>query len=610
MSKAASSLEQLCNLREVRSLRKMQDSSCIVQLLDAIFIHGIGSFLVFELMDCDLLAFLRSYQKRQMVIPEEIVSRIMYRTICALAKIHSAGYFHRDLKPENILINRREGVAKLCDFGLVRDMRSTSPLTPYIATRWYRSPEMLLESGDYGPPVDMWAVGCIMIEILQCRPIFEGKDNSETFQQIVEKLGGFDRNSAGSLGGGVWNRGIHQLNQHQKFIPLYEKAASRFCRTSMSGLTDHIQRRMSPEAVDMIARLLTFDPDRRLNAFDALNHPFFAKARALEPECAHILRPAACPVSINKRLLSVPGVVPPVNAPEQIVVQSLAPPSKPARPLAGPTISTVSTMMPSSACSSSAGSPVSQYKRSPAPPSPAAPPAQILSPGGPSLSCLSSSYLSSVSSSATNSLRQVAAGVLSQTSSAIPQVPTLSRRLSNPLPVTTSAMSIQPPASRIAPRLLPPLSSSVPSAPSRPQVLRTGTTLQAPHIPNRPIIGVSKSINPSYSAHSLEASALSASASVPCVRRNNPQVRAYMNGIYDGMLVSKTLQMPEMRIENGQQETNHGYSSNEAYSTQIHSKSLYEDHNKNVPLQQSYLHHHHNINCHPNHSLVGDCDLA
>eukprot|EP00388_Colpodella_angusta_P028147 GDKK01011556.1.p1 GENE.GDKK01011556.1~~GDKK01011556.1.p1 ORF type:complete len:912 (-),score=300.59 GDKK01011556.1:129-2864(-) len=289
MTEAAGSLEQLLKLREVRSLQKMSDNPCVVQLIDALYLPDSGSFLIMELMDCDLLAFLRHYAQSRTHVPEEVVARIMYRVFSALARLHQSGYFHRDMKPENILVNK-DGVAKLCDFGLVRDMRSTSPLTSYIATRWYRSPEMLLEAQDYGPPVDMWAAGCIMLEVLQCRPIFEGKDNLETFQEVIEKVGGFDNKavpiSAATGGGGEWLQGEYLVRKNSKFSKIYEQARARFKKSNGSGLIGHIKRDLSSEAVNLIARLLTHDPSKRLTAAQALAHPFCARARAEDPQCA------------------------------------------------------------------------------------------------------------------------------------------------------------------------------------------------------------------------------------------------------------------------------------------------------------------------------------
>lgn len=92
--------------------------------------------------------------------------------------MHKHGYFHRDLKPENIMFSGNssssEGMIKLIDFGLAREIRSRPPYTEYVATRWYRAPELLLQSSNYNSPVDIFALGCIMAELYMFRPLFNG----------------------------------------------------------------------------------------------------------------------------------------------------------------------------------------------------------------------------------------------------------------------------------------------------------------------------------------------------------------------------------------------------------------------------------------------------
>lgn len=89
--------------------------------------------------------------------------------------MHKHGFYHRDLKPENILIHKDK--VKLGDFGLAREIRSRPPFTDYVSTRWYRAPELLLKSTNYSSPVDIFALGCIVAELYNLKPLFMG--NSE-----------------------------------------------------------------------------------------------------------------------------------------------------------------------------------------------------------------------------------------------------------------------------------------------------------------------------------------------------------------------------------------------------------------------------------------------
>jgi serine/threonine protein kinase len=102
--------------------------------------------------------------------------------------MHKHGFFHRDLKPENILVNT-QGILKIIDFGLAREIRSRPPYTDYVATRWYRAPEILLKQNNYNSPVDIFALGCIMCELYLNRPMFSGNSEMDQLNKILSTLG-------------------------------------------------------------------------------------------------------------------------------------------------------------------------------------------------------------------------------------------------------------------------------------------------------------------------------------------------------------------------------------------------------------------------------------
>lgn len=164
-----------------------------------------------------------------------LVSSIFCQIVSGLNHIHDKGYFHRDMKPENVLVTTTGhfeytsvspiappnapkeldvvAIIKLADFGLARETKSKPPYTEYVSTRWYRAPEVLLMSRDYSNPVDMWAFGTIMAELVNLRPLFPGSDQIDQLARICEILGdpsdeyGLDLHKR-PVGGGPWLRGV------------------------------------------------------------------------------------------------------------------------------------------------------------------------------------------------------------------------------------------------------------------------------------------------------------------------------------------------------------------------------------------------------------------
>ena len=164
-----------------------------------------------------------------------LVSSIFHQTVSGLHHIHASGYFHRDMKPENLLVTTTGlydyrhvspvappnappekdvvVIIKLADFGLARETKSKPPYTEYVSTRWYRAPEVLLRSRDYSNPVDLWALGTIMAELVNLRPLFPGQGEIDQVARVCDLLGDpsdeYGLDSRGKpFGGGKWPRGI------------------------------------------------------------------------------------------------------------------------------------------------------------------------------------------------------------------------------------------------------------------------------------------------------------------------------------------------------------------------------------------------------------------
>uniref|UniRef100_A0A8C6W692 Mitogen-activated protein kinase 15 n=1 Tax=Nannospalax galili TaxID=1026970 RepID=A0A8C6W692_NANGA len=235
------------------------DHPNIIRLLDVIPAENDRDiYLVFESMDTDLNAVI---QKGRLL--EDIHKRcIFYQLLRATKFIHSGRVIHRDQKPSNVLLDAACRV-KLCDFGLARSLSDLpegsegQALTEYVATRWYRAPEVLLSSRWYTPGVDMWSLGCILGEMLRGQPLFPGTSTFHQLQLILETIPLPSMEELQDLGLDYSASILHNLGSRP--------------RQTLDAL---LPPDSPPEALDLLRRLLVFAPDKRLSAVQALQHPY------------------------------------------------------------------------------------------------------------------------------------------------------------------------------------------------------------------------------------------------------------------------------------------------------------------------------------------------
>ncbi|XP_039024992.1 serine/threonine-protein kinase MHK-like isoform X1 [Hibiscus syriacus] len=153
--------EECMNLREVKALRKLNHPN-IVNLKEVVRENN-ELFFIFEYMEHNLYQIMR---ERQSPFSEWEIRSFMSQMLQRLAHMHRNGYFHRDLKPENLLVTK--DVLKIADFGLAREVSSMPPYTEYVSTRWYRAPEVLLQSSTYTPAIGMWILLDLIIFVCVC----------------------------------------------------------------------------------------------------------------------------------------------------------------------------------------------------------------------------------------------------------------------------------------------------------------------------------------------------------------------------------------------------------------------------------------------------------
>ncbi len=188
--------------------------------------------------------------------------------------MHSQNILHRDVKPENLLITN-DMKLKLCDFGFARKVNFNAPetLTDYVATRWYRSPELLLTGGYYGPEVDYWAIGCIMGELVDGNPLFPGENETDQLHCIQKVLGNFPQ---------------EQINMFFK-NPIY--AGKKLLDVQKP---ETIERRymgkLNKVAINFLKGLLQLDPKKRLNGETVFKHQYFKDLVAEDKELSELNR--------------------------------------------------------------------------------------------------------------------------------------------------------------------------------------------------------------------------------------------------------------------------------------------------------------------------------
>ena len=259
--------------REVMFLQELNGHENIIRLRNIIKAENNKDlYLVFDHMEADLHHVIRAG------ILEEIHKQyVIYQLLKGMKYIHSAGLIHRDLKPANILINS-DCQIKIGDFGLARSVNSSGDdtnikLTDYVATRWYRAPEILLGSTKYSKAVDMWSIGCILGELIVGKAIFQGTSTLNQIEKVLELIGKPKTEDIEAVDSPHAATILSSINVTKK------KSFQSFFANA------------SETALDFLRKLLVFNPNHRLTIEEALKHPYVEQFSSPEEEiaCDHII---------------------------------------------------------------------------------------------------------------------------------------------------------------------------------------------------------------------------------------------------------------------------------------------------------------------------------
>uniref|UniRef100_G1KAZ0 Cyclin-dependent kinase-like 3 n=1 Tax=Anolis carolinensis TaxID=28377 RepID=G1KAZ0_ANOCA len=241
-------------MREIKFLKQFRHEN-LVNLIE-VFRQKKKIHLVFEFIDHTILDELQHYSHG---LDNRRLKRYLYQILRAIVYLHSNNVIHRDIKPENILVSQT-GITKLCDFGFARTLAAPGDVyTDYVATRWYRAPELVLKDTTYGKPVDIWALGCMIIEMATGNPYLPSSSDLDLLHKIVTKVG--------------------NLTPHLQSIFIRSPVFSGMVLPEVQHPKSAKKKypKLNALLADMVHACLQMDPADRMSSADLLQHEYFTR---------------------------------------------------------------------------------------------------------------------------------------------------------------------------------------------------------------------------------------------------------------------------------------------------------------------------------------------
>lgn len=274
-------------MREVKMLRQLKHPN-LINLIE-VFRRKRRLHLVFDYCELTVLDVIEKYTNN---CPLNLIKKIIWQTVNGINYCHGHNCIHRDIKPENILINQ-SGIVKLCDFGFARNIVSTSAnheslahkqksiatgkendflerqaLTEYVATRWYRAPELLIGEIYYDIKIDIWAIGCVTAELMKGEPIWPGKTDIDQLCIIKSSLGQLTASQQHTL-----------LNQS-----IYDQMTIEKILMQTANMNESLDRklptsRIGQSGLEFVTSCLQMDHSKRPTSEELLKHPYIYSSR-------------------------------------------------------------------------------------------------------------------------------------------------------------------------------------------------------------------------------------------------------------------------------------------------------------------------------------------
>ena len=242
----------ISSIREMSLLKELNHRN-VVKLMDVIHLEN-KIVLVFEYVNQDLKKLLKGYQGQG--LETKLYKSLLYQFIKGIYYVHKLKILHRDLKSENLLVSN-EGILKIADFGLARGFGL--PIKQFrndVVSLWYRAPDILLGNENYSTSVDMWSVGCIFAEMVNGSIFFQAYSEKDQIKKIFSMLG---------------TPNVKDVPVYETFSGWKEETWENYKPVPWKELVP----RLDANGIDLLKKLLCYDPEKRISAADALEHPFF-----------------------------------------------------------------------------------------------------------------------------------------------------------------------------------------------------------------------------------------------------------------------------------------------------------------------------------------------